>query len=197
MKKVILASASPRRRELLSLIVPDFEILVSDAEEVTDKQLPYEVVEDLSFIKASNVYRIVKERYGNNTYKEPVIIIGSDTVVSIDNEILGKPCDENMAYSMLSKLQGQVHEVYTGVTIISYDGENETVKTFNECTKVHFYPMTENEIGSYVATGDCVDKAGAYGIQSGAAVYIEKIDGDYNNVVGLPVARLYHELRDM
>lgn len=197
MKRIILASASPRRRELLSIIEPVFEVIVSDADEKTNRQLPNEVVDDLSFLKAENVYGILKEKNVNNVFKERTIIIGADTVVAVDGEILGKPADEEKAYNMLKKLQGRTHEVYTGVTIISVDKNSKKTITFNELTQVSFYPMTDEEIRAYIATKDPMDKAGAYGIQSGAAVYIEKINGDYNNVVGLPVARLYHVLKSM
>lgn len=197
MKRIILASASPRRRELLSIIEPDFEVIVSDADEKTNRQLPNEVVDDLSFLKAENVYRILMDKNVNNVFKEQTIIIGADTVVAVDGEILGKPADEENAYNMLKKLQGRTHEVYTGVTVISVDGNSKKTITFNELTQVSFYSMTDEEIREYIATKDPMDKAGAYGIQSGAAVYVEKINGDYNNVVGLPVARLYHVLKSM
>lgn len=194
MSRIILASASPRRRSLLSMMGYDYEIMVSQADEKTDKVLPHEAVEELSYIKAMDVYRLVHENNVNNTYDKELIIIGADTVVSVDGDILGKPGDNTDAYDMLKRLQGRQHEVYTGVTIVRAEGSKYKVKTFNECTRVSFYPMTDEEIFSYIATGDPMDKAGAYGIQSGAAIYISGIEGDYNNVVGLPVARLYHEL---
>ncbi|MGN0151925.1 MAG: Maf family protein [Wujia sp.] len=208
MNKIILASGSPRRRELLALAGYEFQVIVSEVDEIVTKTIPAEVVEELSQQKAMDVYRIYMETYGNNIDKEeePVIIIGADTVVSVDGRILGKPKSEEEAYEMLRTLQGNSHEVYTGVTLVRQqagavdDRMTEAVpgiRTFHECTKVTFYPMTDAEIWAYIGTRDPMDKAGAYGIQSGAARYIRGIEGDYNNVVGLPVARLYHELQSM
>lgn len=208
MNKMVLASASPRRRELLALLGYEFQVIVSEIEEVITKTQPAEVVEELSRQKALDVYRIYKEKYGNNIKEstDSVIVIGADTVVSVGGRILGKPGTQEAAYEMLHELQGNSHEVYTGVTLVkpkSYihadkvDGEFLKVKSFHECTTVTFYPMTDAEIWEYIRTKDPMDKAGAYGIQSGAARYVKGITGDYNNVVGLPVARLYHELQGM
>lgn len=186
--RVVLASASPRRRELLGLLGMEFEILVSDVEEVVTQTLPYRVVEELSAQKAEDVY---KRQTGD------VLVIGADTVVAVDGKIMGKPGNEEEAANMLERLQGNVHTVFTGVTIISRKGEEEYRKTFSECTVVKFYPMTEEEIRWYVETGEPMDKAGAYGIQGLGARFVEHIRGDYNNVVGLPIARLHQELKIM
>ena len=125
------------------------------------------------------------------------LVMGADTVVACDGKILGKPADTETAAAMLTMLQGRGHEVYTGVTILyEENGEGKTL-TFHEKTTVHFYPMTDAQIREYVATGDPMDKAGAYGIQGFCARYIRGIECDYNNVVGLPVARLYQELRKL
>jgi septum formation protein len=169
------------------------------------------VVEELSRQKAEDVYAIIK-----SGTKEPLLVIGADTVVSVDGKILGKPKDDEDAFRMLRLLQGRTHQVYTGVTLV-YDeqgsgreicGDNVADMqedenygigelTFNMCTEVTFYPMSDCEIREYISTGDPMDKAGAYGIQSGGAKFVKEIRGDYNNVVGLPVSRLYQELRKL
>ena len=180
--KLILASASPRRRELLQQIGLEYEVLVSETQENTDPSWePYRVVEELSARKAEAVRAQAKDRW----------IIGADTVVACDGRVLGKPKNRENALEMLSLLQNRTHEVYTGVTILTPEGER---RTFHECTKVTFAPMSREEIEEYVATGDPMDKAGSYGIQGFCARYIKKIEGDYQNVVGLPVSRLYREL---
>lgn len=189
-KKIILASQSPRRRELMNQAGFKFEIIPSDKEEIVTKVLPYEVVEELSLQKALDVY---SEFCENDT----IMVIGADTVVSIESKILGKPKSEQEAFSMLKELQGKTHEVYTGVTFIWKGSSKTCTYTFNECTRVTFYPMTDEEIQNYVDTKDPMDKAGAYGIQGKCAIYIKEINGDYNNVVGLPIGRLYHELRKL
>lgn len=183
MKKIILASASPRRKELLTLAGIDFTVQQADIEEKIAPDLkPFEVVEQLAFQKASAVAEKSKD----------CIVIGSDTVVSLDNKILGKPKSENEAKEMLKLLSGKTHKVYTGVAIIS----DEKNVSFYEETEVEFYELTDREIADYVATGEPMDKAGAYGIQGKGCVLIKRINGDYFNVVGLPVARLYRELGD-
>ncbi len=211
MNKLVLASGSPRRRELLALMGYEFQVIVSEINESITKTEPAEVVEELSRQKAMDVYRIYKEGNGNNSNSgidknqpDTVIIIGADTVVAADGRILGKPGSREEAYEMLHTLQGCSHEVYTGVTLVKHRADKfaampgaapPEIKTFHECTKVIFYPMRDSEIWDYIDTKDPMDKAGAYGIQSGAARFIKGIEGDYNNVVGLPVARLYHELQ--
>lgn len=126
-----------------------------------------------------------------------VLVIGADTVVAASGEILGKPKDRQEAERMLSSLQGNSHEVYTGVTFMERENGTERSRTFHEKTRVTFYPMTKAEIQSYIETGEPMDKAGAYGIQGKALIFVKEIQGDYNNVVGLPVARLYQELKEM
>lgn len=135
---------------------------------------------------------------GVDVTKEALLIIGADTVVALDGAILGKPLDGEEAFKMLEHLQGREHQVYTGVTLLYRPvGAAEWIrKCFHEQTRVHFYPMTEKEIAEYVSTGDPLDKAGAYGIQGFCARYVRKIEGDYNNVVGLPVGRLYQEIKE-
>lgn len=187
--RVILASASPRRRELLTQIGIDFEVQVSDVEEHITATVPCEVVQELSRQKAEAVMAVCGERDAQT------LVIGADTVVACGGEILGKPKDAKDAARMLRLLSGRSHEVYIGVTFV-YDEGRKTF-SFYECTKVYFAPMTETEIADYVATGDPMDKAGAYGIQGFCARYITGIEGDYNNVVGLPVGRVYQELKNL
>ena len=127
------------------------------------------------------------------------MIIGADTIVAKDNQIMGKPKDHDQAFDMLNLLQNNTHQVYTGVSIILYDFETKEKKvhSFHDCTDVEFYPMTDSEINFYIETGDCYDKAGSYGIQGSFAIHVKGIHGDYNNVVGLPIAKLYHEFEEM
>ncbi len=185
MRKMILASASPRRRELLTQAGFSFEVKVSDADEVITEKEPDKIVKELALVKACAVAASETE----------ALIIGADTIVAVDGKILGKPRDAEEAFSMLSMLQGRTHQVYTGVALITREEELQKSHVFSEKTDVHMYPMTEQEIRAYIATGEPLDKAGAYGIQGRAAVYIRKIEGDYNNVVGLPISRLYQELK--
>lgn len=188
MKNIILASASPRRRELLDMVGIPFSVCPSQGEEQIRGSSPKEVVEELSEQKAREVFL--------KTSGE-VLVIGADTVVAAEGNILGKPKNRKEAIQMLKKLQGASHEVYTGVTMLSRDENGEQQKTFHVMTAVEFYPMSEEEIESYVDTGEPMDKAGAYGIQGKAGIFVKEIRGDYNNVVGLPMARLYQELKQM
>lgn len=182
MAEIILASASPRRRELLALAGVDFAVKVADVEEVIPENAsPDEVVKSLAMQKASAVAQENPDS----------IVIGSDTVVALDGAILGKPRDEEDAVRMLKALSGRSHTVYTGVAII----HGEKISNFCEATEVVFNQLTEDEIRNYVATKEPMDKAGAYGIQGKGCVLVEKIVGDYFNVVGLPVSRLYKELK--
>ncbi len=184
MKKIILASASPRRKELMNLTKLPFVIKVSDADEtLTENITPDKAVEILSRRKAEAV----------NTNDTNTIIIGADTVVAINSVILGKPNSKDDAKRILRLLSGNVHQVYTGVTIIC----GETIDTFNVKTDVEFYPLTEKEIEEYTSFEECYDKAGAYGIQGMGGLFVKKITGDYNNVVGLPVAEVYRKLKEL
>ncbi len=175
--KLILASASPRRRELMGHLGLPFSVVPAAGPETPPPGADAgETARALSEAKAREVA---------GTYPDAVVI-GADTVVEIDGEILGKPRDEADAKRMLRLLSGREHRVYTGVTVIA-GGEMESVW---ERTRVFFRPMTEAEIASYTATGEPLDKAGAYGYQGRASLYVERIDGDYFNVVGLPLCRL-------
>lgn len=189
MSKLILASASPRRKEILSTVGYSFLIEVSDIEEKSDKEMPYELVMDLAKIKAEAVLEGHKD--------EDVIVLGADTVVANEGQILGKPKDSNHAKEMISSLQGKTHQVYTGVCLWWHEKGERKCVTFYEKTDVSVYPMTEAEIDAYVATNECADKAGSYAIQGLFGPYVEGISGDYNNVVGLPVARIYQEIKKL
>lgn len=184
---MILASQSPRRYELLKLISEDFSVIPATGEEVVPEGLsPAEVVQHLARQKAEEIRALY-----SGTPKEP--IIAADTVVAIDGKILGKPKDAFDAADMLGLLSGRVHSVFTGVCVI--DGERESV--FAEETKVEFYELSTEEIRAYIATGEPMDKAGAYGIQDKGALIVKRIDGDYYNVMGLPVGRLSRVLRGL
>lgn len=183
MTEIILASASPRRKELLSTAGLEFTVKIADVEEIIpENATPYEVVKSLALQKAQAVAKDNPDS----------VVIGSDTVVALDGVILGKPKDEEDAVRMLTALSGRTHTVYTGVALI----HGERIRNFCEATEVKFYPLTEEEICSYVATKEPMDKAGAYGIQGKGCVLVEKIIGDYFNVVGLPVSKVCRELRD-
>lgn len=186
MRKIILASASPRRKELLEQIGLSFQIEPARGEEHITSVIPREVVEELSYQKAMEVAELHRD--------EDALILGADTIVVYDNQIMGKPADEEEAKAMLRQLSGKTHCVFTGVTAVLWENKEKTVRTFSEKTEVTFYPMSEEEIMFYVKTREPMDKAGAYGIQGIGAKYIQAICGDYNNVVGLPVARLYQEV---
>ena len=179
---MILASQSPRRRELLSLITEDFRIIPAKGEEILpEKVSPEEAVLALSEQKAGEIFR---ENRGE-------VIVAADTIVAIDGKILGKPADEKDAFAMLKTLSGRVHEVFTGVCVIFANGKKER---FFEETKVEFYELSDEAIAAYIKTGEPMDKAGAYGIQGKGALLVKRIDGDYYNVMGLPVARLLRVL---
>lgn len=186
--EVILASASPRRAELLKQIGIEAEIIPSEIEENVTAA-PADMVEILSRQKAEEV----AGRISSISDTVPHLVIGADTVVTLNGSILGKPADRSEAHGMLTQLQGNQHYVYTGVTLIM----GERKRTFFEETMVEVYPMTAEEIHTYLDKGESMDKAGAYGIQGPFAAYIKRIKGSYTNVVGLPVGRLYQELKQM
>lgn len=199
MSQIILASQSPRRKELLEQIGLEFEICPAKGEEIITKSIPEEVVMELSKQKAEEVAALVTS-FGENhkeiTTPSDILVIGADTVVAYDGKILGKPVDEADAKRMLTMLAGNIHSVFTGVTLVLIDKSGRAGElVFYEKTDVKMHPMTETEIDRYIATGEPMDKAGSYGIQGKCAIYIEKIDGDYNNVVGLPITRIYQELK--
>ena len=209
-QNVRLVLASPRRRELLSQIGLEFTVMPSTKEENAKTTEAGALVQELSRQKAVDIWEQLSGGQGQNPdadqeqiseeTQEPnlngkrqpeLLVIGADTVVCCEGKILGKPHSREAAAEMLTALQGRSHEVYTGVTLYS---QSETV-TFFECTQVEFYPMTEVEISEYIDSKEPMDKAGAYGIQGLGARFVKGIRGDYNNVVGLPVGRLYQELK--
>ena len=189
MEKIVLASGSPRRKELLARTDLKFSVVVSDGEEKTDLTDPAEMVEKLSFDKAMAVARKLLQE------NEPCLIIGADTVVAFEGKILGKPVDKKDALDTLSRLQGNAHQVYTGVTLLVKEKDTWKPHTFSEKTDVQFYPVSKEELMEYISTGEPMDKAGSYGIQGKFGIYVKGICGDYNNVVGLPVGRLVYELK--
>lgn len=179
MKKIVLASASPRRKQLLKQMNLVFEVKPSYTGEILDEKLkPEEIVIELAKQKALDIASKEKES----------IVIGSDTIVFL-NEILGKPRDESDAFEMLNKLSGKIHYVYTGIAV--FDTATNKLITDYEKTAVKMKRLSEDEIKRYILTGEPMDKAGAYGIQGLASIFIEKIEGCYFNVVGLPVSKLY------
>ena len=209
-KKMILASGSPRRRELLTQIGFTFTVMPSDIEENPVSMLPQDVVIELSKKKARDVWEKledcdtddtendigVTEKADKMTDGDDRLVLSADTVVSIEGEILGKPEDEADAVRMLSLLSGKEHHVYTGVTMIWVDGEGRRREySFYVCTGVAMYHIDREEIAAYVRSGEPMDKAGAYGVQGKVAAFIKAIRGEYSNVVGLPVGRLYQEMK--
>ena len=186
--QVILASGSPRRKELLELIGVDFKIITSNKEEVITSTNPEQVVKELSLMKAEDVAESITG---------PAIILGADTVVAHGGRILGKPKDAEDAVTMIRSFAGDDHFVYTGVCIIRKEADGSVKKiSFAEGTRVTVYPMTEEEIKRYVASGEPMDKAGAYAIQGLFAPYIKGIEGDYYNIVGFPIAGIYQKLKE-
>ena len=195
MRKIVIASASPRRRELLSQVGITFEVKPASGEERITSTEPSKVVKELSFQKAMFTAHALEKEQADDL--ADILIIGADTIVSYEGKILGKPSDPEAAVKMLSMLQGNTHQVYTGVTVLVREEENWKVHTFHECTDVIFYPVTKEEIAEYVNSKDPMDKAGSYGIQGAWGAYVKGIRGDYNNVVGLPVARLIYETKKL
>ncbi|UII55041.1 Maf family protein [Cytobacillus spongiae] len=184
MMPLILASASPRRKELLENLHLTFQVISSDVDETFNEKLtPSDVVMELALRKA----RDIRAKHGNS------YVIGSDTVVVSNQQILGKPTDSDEAYKMLKMLSGQTHSVYTGVAIVA----PEKLVNFYEKTDVEFWELTDEEIESYIRTGEPMDKAGAYGIQGLGSLLVKKIEGDYFSVVGLPLSRTIRELKQL
>ena len=180
---VILASQSPRRRELLGLFHIPFEIRVADIDETMDPALPpYDEVARVSRCKAQAVERT-----------EGDIVIAADTIVVCQGRTLGKPRDEEDARQMLRLLSGRDHQVMTGMTVL----RGNVFRTVTEVTDIHFRPLSDREIDAYIASKEPMDKAGSYGIQGGAALFAEKMVGDYYNVMGLPVCRLWQMLQEL
>lgn len=187
MKKIILASKSPRRKEILENAEVKFEIVVSDADEsVVPKTIKPELyVSELALLKATHV---AKQLNGN------FYVIGSDTIVEYDGEFLGKPKSEAEAFDIINRLSGNEHRVYSGVCV--FDTKTGRAETDFECTKVYFKNLSEEQIRQYVNTDEPYDKAGGYAIQGISGAFVDRIDGDYNNVVGLPLDKLNKLFKD-
>lgn len=180
MKKIILASQSPRRRELLGRLVADFSVMADDSEEVViSGEKPEDTVQRLARQKAENVARAVEE---------DALVLAADTVVALDGRILGKPAHVREARQMLADLSGREHRVYTGIAVL--DTAAGVLAVDYEMTRVRFRTLSEDEIQRYIDSGEPMDKAGAYGIQELGALFVEGVDGDYFNVVGLPLCKL-------
>ena len=178
---LILASQSPRRQELLKLFHIPYTVRIADIDEAMDESKPpFDEVARVSRLKALAVERAPED-----------IVIAADTIVVVDRTVLGKPHNEEEAKAMLRLLSNRDHQVMTGVTVLRGD----RIETVTEVTDIHFRPLSENEIDAYVRSGEPMDKAGAYGIQGGAALFAEKMVGDYYNVMGLPVCRLWQMLQ--
>lgn len=193
MKRIVLASQSPRRHELLEMVGIAHEVITSDCDENISYDTPSEMVCRLSERKAEAVAKKLKTQDLQD--EEGALVIGSDTIVYFGGEVLGKPGSKEEAFRMLSALSGKEHSVFTGVTVI--DTASGRSETFFEETKVTFYEIPKEELLDYIATGDPMDKAGSYGVQGRGAFLVKRIEGDYFTVVGLPVARLMRALRQM
>lgn len=179
--RIILASGSPRRRQLLASLNVEFETVSPDVDETYDKRLaPGEIAKHISLKKANEVFG----QYPSSA------VIAADTIVATDCEVLGKPGDESEAVLMLEKLSGLWHEVHTGISIL----HNETITQFCETTRVHFRELDSGFITWYVGTKEPMDKAGAYGIQGYGAMLVDRIEGDFYNVMGFPISRIMSEL---
>lgn len=188
MNKFILASASPRRRELLEGLGLKFDIIVSNEEENINKNLsPDLYTSELAMLKAAAVAKHISDR-------KKQIIISADTVVCLDNTILEKPINADDAFNMLKELSGRTHLVYTGICVMRLADAKTVTKSIK--TEVTFKQLSDDTINRYIATGEPLDKAGAYGIQGKGGVLVEKIDGEYSNVVGLPISALYDVLKN-
>ena len=196
--KIVLASASPRRKEILDLVGMEYDIWPSEKEECVNGTAPKEICMELARMKALDVasqIRTYNETHDDLVTGADIIVIGADTIVAKGDVILTKPKDEADAIRMLKLLSGDTHSVFTGVSFVFISREGRVGEhTFFEETKVTFYPADDKDIEHYVSSYDVLDKAGAYGIQSGAAVFVRSIEGDYYNVVGLPIARILQEL---
>lgn len=194
-RQIVLASASPRRRALLALMGLTFQVLPSEKEEIVTGDSPEEIVKNLSFQKAEDVTARLSRTAQEDGQEPDVIVIGSDTIVVCDGDVMGKPHTEEEAFAMLQRLQGRSHVVYTGVTVMSRENNKITHDTFAKSAVVTVHAMDDAEIRAYIAKGESMDKAGAYGIQGSFAVFVDSVEGEYNTVLGLPVAALYQALK--
>lgn len=190
--QVILASGSPRRKELLSWLDIAFEIISSDIEEITEKIIPSEVAEDLAALKGRDVY----SKLDKDKYKNP-LIIASDTIVTLGDKIYGKPKNKDHAREMILELENKTHEVVTSIYMLRVDIETHEVveKVFSISSKVHFEKIDEDILDRYIESGESLDKAGSYGIQGQGLAFISNLNGSYSNVVGLPLSDFHREFK--
>ena len=192
MIRMILASASPRRRDLMKMAGYRFAVMPAKGAEIAEADSPAELVEQLAFHKAEEIREKLAGEGGD------LLIVGADTVVAADGKILGKPADREEAEQMIRAIAGKTHQVYTGVALIlRKKGEEAVSRIFHQCTDVEVWEMTEEEIAGYIDSPEPYDKAGAYGIQGPFAIYVKGIRGDYDNVVGMPIAQTYHEVKSL
>ena len=190
--QIILASGSPRRRQLLTLAGIPHEVIVSDVDETIEGTPDFQVRE-LALRKANAVLSLVSP-------DSEAILIAADTLVYIGGEVLGKPCDSAEAFEMLKKLQGKPHKVYTGVALLNTSKQkpaHPSSEIFVDSTTVHFRQLSDAEIHAYIATGEPFDKAGAYGVQERGAVLVDRVEGDFYTVVGLPISKVCAALTKM
>jgi len=186
--KIVLASGSPRRKLLMELAGIPFEVIVSNADE-TISGSPNFQVRELALRKAEMTLSMLDEGYEN------AIVISADTLVYIDGNVLGKPRDFDEAFAMLKALSGRKHTVYTGVALLKTDGTNGTA--FVDTTDVYFHDLTDEQIHAYIATNEPFDKAGAYGVQEKGAVLVDRVEGDFYTVVGLPTSKVFRALQEL
>ncbi|KUK82693.1 MAG: Maf-like protein [Petrotoga mobilis] len=180
--ELVLGSSSPRRQELLKLITKNFSIRTANTDETYKSESPCEIVQEISYKKSKNI----EISHGE-------LLITADTIVTLDGKIFGKPHDYDEAFNMLQTLSNKTHCVYTGITLRS----PKKFSSFYEVSKVTFYKLDEEVIDFYIKNNNVYDKAGAYAIQDFASVFVKKIEGDYYNIMGLPLAKLYWQLRQM
>lgn len=190
MSKIILASSSPRRQMLMKQIGLPFTVRISNIDESHCQTSPSDLVKELSLKKATSILFEIESEM------DSALIIGADTVVSLSDKILGKPSDEREAFDMLKELQGRKHIVYTGVSLILKSNSDNRVTSLVDSAYVFMRDMTDREIWTYIKTGEPLDKAGAYGVQEKGAFWIERIEGDYYTVMGLPLSKLYLALQE-
>lgn len=198
---IILASGSPRRREIMDRIGAVYTIIPSDKDEDMSEHNPSILVEGLARMKAGDVASKVLTGLADGTYSDEYghsVVIGCDTVVAYSDKVLGKPHSDAEAFTMIHDFQGRSHQVYTGVCLVIIE-EGRIVNTINYhvTTNVNVFPMTDDEINAYIATGETADKAGAYAIQGRFCPFIESIEGDYYNIVGYPISSIYHKLKEI
>lgn len=190
--KIILASGSPRRKELLSWLEVPFEIISSNVEEITDKTDPVEVAEDLAALKGRDVF----SKLDSTKYSNP-LIISSDTIVTLDGKVYGKPKNKEQAREMILELEDKTHKVVTSIFMLKRDSRSSKIieKVFSISSEVHFEKIDKDILDIYIESGESLDKAGSYGIQGQGLLFISHLSGSYSNVVGLPLSDFHREFK--